>query len=149
MRNPHGLPSDSHSPAEIRPQQLKLMEAVILASKEITLVLLSFWLPLIHPTWLASSAGVLPLAVQPDFLVKPFWWKSQLHVALQTSQYPSPKQCCSWGPLQDTAVCTWGGGGAGNMPWRLQICLSSHSWEAIALPWQGSALEGTALAVRR
>lgn len=38
---------------------------------------------------LLPCTQVLPLVVQPEFLMKPFCFKSQLHVALQTSRSPS------------------------------------------------------------
>lgn len=55
------------------------------------------------PPWLSPFTGVLPLAVQPEFVVKPFWCKSQFCVALQTSQYPSPKLCCCVGAFAGRA----------------------------------------------
>jgi len=134
MRNPHGLSSDSHSPAETESLRLQPMEAVISASKEITPVLPSFWLPSLHPPPLArslhqgvafsGSARILGKAV----LV------SQLRVALQTSQSPSPKPGRAQGHSQDEPVCMGGGGGAWEHALKASNLFIFTLCEAIALP---------------
>lgn len=99
--DPHGPPGDSCSPAEIKSQQLQLMEAAIWASKEITRAMPSFWLPSarsLHPgVAFSGSARILGKAI--------FMQVTAPCGPSKTSQSPSPKPPCAPGHLQADPLC--------------------------------------------
>lgn len=61
--------------------------------------------PLSPAPSLPPCTQVLPLAVRPEFLMKPFCCKSQLRVAFQTSRPPSPEPRCAQERSQDEPAC--------------------------------------------